>query len=483
MSTRQIASSTLWQIASQAVMAALSIVTTRFVYMGLSPELVGNYNSAYGFLQIFGILADFGLYAVAVKEVSRAEDKGRVLGSMFLIRAVILVISLSVAILIAFITPAWRGTVLPLGIAVAAFVPFFTLLAGMLRTIFQVTYRMKYVFIAEVSQRILTTTLIAGCVLYVGLNRSTDATFYYFFLAFGGIGALLLCVFSLFFGFRLLPFKLKSDRAEVWALLKMASPYGLAFLATALYRQTDITMIATLRPDYDIQNAYYGAVQRMADMAYLMPTFLLNSVLPMLSERDGKGDDTKQLLGKTFLILLLLGSISALFAFLWARPLVSLLVTDHYLSTTNQPGSDTALRLIALPMFLNGFIQFAFYVLLTKHAWRRLVATLSIGVVISIGLNLWLIPTYGFVGAGMTSMIVHAILVLILLPQSLRLMPMSISRKYLMQWIGFSLGLGFFLWITSPFLSGSFSTVIGLVAATLFMGVLAWILRLNRSLR
>lgn len=463
-------------------MAALSIVTTRFVYMGLSPELVGNYNSAYGFLQIFGILADFGLYAVAVKEVSRAEDKGKVLGSMFVLRTIILLLSLGSAVVIAFLVPAWHGTVLPPGIALAAFVPFFTLLAGMLRTIFQVTYRMRYVFVAEVTQRILTTSLIAGCVLLFALHQSSDDRFYYSFLAFGGAGSLLLFMFSLFFGFRLLPFHLRIDRAQIWSLLKMASPYGLAFLATALYRQTDVALIAALRSDYDIQNAYYGAVQRMADVAYIMPTFLLNSVLPILSERDSKGEDTKALLGKTFLILLLIGSTSALFSLFWPRSLVSLLVTEHYLSTTYQPGSDTALILIALPMFLNGLIQFGFYTLLTRHAWRRLVATLAVGVALSIGLNIWLIPLLGFVGAGITSIIIHTVLVMLLLPQSLQVMPISLPMKHIGQWLMYSVLLAGFLWATSGLVHGTIWTVLGLIAATVWIGIIAWMLRLTRSL-
>ena len=72
-------------------MAALSIVTVKLVAIGLSIELAGYYNTAYGFLQIFGILADFGLYAVSVREVARAgEGKIQVLGNLMTLRAVIL---------------------------------------------------------------------------------------------------------------------------------------------------------------------------------------------------------------------------------------------------------------------------------------------------------------------------------------------------------------------------------------------------------
>ena len=97
MSTRKIATSTLWQFGSQVTMAALSVVTVKLVAVGLSIELAGQYNTAYGYLQIFGILADFGLYAVSVREVARAEDKAKVIGNLFTLRAIILALSLGSA--------------------------------------------------------------------------------------------------------------------------------------------------------------------------------------------------------------------------------------------------------------------------------------------------------------------------------------------------------------------------------------------------
>ena len=174
----------MWQIASQITMAALSIASVKFVAIGLTKELAGSYNSAYGFLQLFGILADFGLYAVAVRELSKARERAAVFGSLLAIRLIILVISLSVALGIAWTVPSWQHTPLPLGITIAALVPLFTLLAGIIRTIFQVEFKMQYVFIAEVMQRIFTTGAI-GMWILAGTNNSSDITIYYWFLAIG----------------------------------------------------------------------------------------------------------------------------------------------------------------------------------------------------------------------------------------------------------------------------------------------------------
>lgn len=482
MSTKKIAVSTLWQIASQAVMAVLSAVSVKFVAMGLSKELAGSYNSAYGYLQLFAILADFGLYAVSVKEVSKTKDQSRVLGALLVLRVCITLLSLGGAVLIAWFVPAWSGTPLRLGITIASLVPFFTLLAGVLRTTFQITFRMHLVFVAEVLQRVLTASLMAWLIV-AGVRGSSDPFIYELFLWIGAIGALLLFLISLFFSERILPVRPCFDRALLLRLLKTTMPYGVAFLCIALYRQFDLTMIALLRQDFRTLNAEYGFAQRITEMTYLVPTFLLNSTLPILSERRAKGEHTASLLGKTLFLIVLFGAVSSLFSFFWSRPLMELLTTSAYLSTPLRPGADTALHLLSLPMFMNGFVLFSFYVLLTEHRWKPLVSTMLIAVVLSIVSNLYLIPLYGYIGAIMTSMIVHGFLVSALLPRAIAILPVSFPHRFVMTLLLFSSTLALALFFSRPLLLSELQTVIACVMGVLFLGGLAWVLRVHTVVR
>lgn len=481
MSSKQIATSTLWQMASQITMAALSILTVKFVAIGLTKELAGNYNSAYGYLQLFGILADFGLYAVSVREVSKAKDPSKVLGALIILRVMILLMSLGVALALVWFMPQWKGTPLPTAVLIASLVPFFTLLAGIIRTVFQVHYKLHYVFIAEVTQRVITTGLI-GSFIVLGLRQSTDLQHLHMMLFFGGVGAFVLFAISLFYADRLMKVRLIVDRRLIIDLAKKAAPFGIAYLCLAFYRQFDITMIALLRPDFELQNAYYGFVVRMADMAFLLPTFLLNSTLPILSERDSKGEDTRTLLGKTFTIVMLIGVTAFLFAALWSKPLIALLTTPEYLSTAMRPGSDTALRLVSIPFLLNGVILYAFYVLLNRHVWKRLTVTLFVAALVSLVLNYVFIPSHGFVGAAYTSIVVHVLLAAALLPQALQEMPLRLEKAMIRQWMVFGLGLGLGLILFKPILVNELTTVIGLIAMTIWMATLAWGLKLHKSL-
>jgi len=463
-------------------MAALSIMTVKFVAIGLSKELAGNYNSAYGFLQIFGILADFGLYAVAVREVSKAEDKAKVMSALIILRSIILILSLAAALIIAWIVPAWRGTPFPIGVTIASLVPFFTLLAGIQRTVFQVTYKMRFVFIAEVTQRIICVLMI-GTAIFMGTRNSSDIQIYQYFLLAGGVGAGVLFALSTLYAQRLMRVRLAWDAELLKELLRKSAPYGFAFLCTALYRQLDVTLIAALRFDYDIQNANYGFALRATEMAYLFPTFLLNSTLPILSERDAKGEDTRDFVGKIFLAILLLSTTAFLYSSLWARPLMGLLTTEDYLSTALEPGSDTALRLLAIPMLLNGMVLFCFYSMLTRHAWKPLVTTLAFGAILSLGLNVMLIPSKGFVGAAYSSIGTHLFLVALLLPQALKILPMRLTNVQIRQWALYTGLVGGFLFLIRPLLTSGTMTVVGLIISMLFIGVVAHVGGITKTLR
>ena len=221
----------------------------------------------------------------------------------------------------------------------------------------------------------------------------------------------------------------------------------------------------------------------MMDMGFLIPTFLLNSALPLLSKRDSEGGETKSMLGKTFLMMLILGSIAALFAMLWPRPIVELLTTNAYLSTPSHPGSDTALALQALPMFLNGIILFSFYVLLTRHAWKRLVAILGLGAALSVTLNLLLIPPMGFLGACVTSIVVSIFLACVLLPTSIFAMSFRIELQTLLGWGVFTVLFALLLFSVHPFLVNELITASAGVLCTLIGFALLWGIGLLKSLQ
>ncbi|MBI1934515.1 oligosaccharide flippase family protein [Candidatus Peregrinibacteria bacterium] len=476
MPSREIALSTIWQLASQCTVALLSILTVKFVAMGLSRDLVGAYNSAYGYLQLFGILADFGLYAVVVREMSHVGEVRRVLGVFFRIRLFTVSVAMGGAVLLAWFLPQWRGTPLPIGVTFAAIVPVFTLLAGVFRTIFQVQYRMHNVFIAEVGQRVVTVVLL-GWLLFLGVRESAEMVHYDLFILFGGVGAGFLFLFSSISAQKLLPRRDDAPPLSMGPFFRAAFPYGIAYLCIALYRQLDVTLIALLRPDFQLQNANYGFAVRLAEMAYLVPTFLLNAALPRL--KGGAAD--RQLLQRLFFSLLMFGTTAALVAGLWATPIMRLLTSEAYLRTGTAPGADSALALLALPMFLNSLILFCFYVLLSSNTWRPLLRILLIGAILSLAGNLFLIPRYGFMGAGITSMGTHVVLCALLL-LNVRGRWNVLSWTLFFRWVLFAGIIALFLVSVRPFFITPFHFITGAFGCSVVVVILLEVLGIRKIL-
>jgi O-antigen/teichoic acid export membrane protein len=473
MSGQLIARSTLWQLASQLIMAGLSILSMKFIALSLTKELAGIYNSSYGFLQIFGYIADFGLYAVALREMSTANNHDRVMSSLISVRALTMTIAFSSAILIAWSIPAWRATPLSLAITLAALVPFFTLLAGTMRAVFQVTFRMHWVFIAEVTQRIITASLI-GIPVFIGIRESGSTELLYALIAVGGGAAAVLFFISFIEAQRIMPMRWVWDLREIKRLIRLSAPFGIAFLMTALYRQLDTTFIAFLRPDdFDIQNAYYGFVLRMVEMGYLIPTFLLNSALPLVMAEEKRASPDGLLLLRTLLALIIFAIITSAFALCWSRPLIALLTTASYLSTQTHAGSDTAFMIMSVPLFVSAFIQFSFYVLLAHHHTKILTWAMTAAAIFSIALNMYLIPRFGFIGAAATSAVTQTILAIVLWPTTHGLMRQHLSFGLFLRLASFALILTAILYAIAPLLTSAYLTIGGgIIMGVVIMGLL-----------
>jgi O-antigen/teichoic acid export membrane protein len=189
------------------------------------------------------------------------------------------------------------------------------------------------------------------------------------------------------------------------------------------------------------------------------------------------------LLGKTLLAVLILGSVAATFSFFWSRPIMLLLTTAEYVTPLSSPGADTALKLLSAPQFLNGIVLFSFYVLLTRHAWKTLVLHMGIAAALSISLNLWLVPAYGFVGAISTLTIVHLFLAVTLFSAAQRALRTSFPWKTGLLWGGFFLCIAVGASVSAPYITTTVSTLIGLTVACIMLVVLAYLFRFHRLLR
>lgn len=103
---RKIAYNTIVSAGARIIAVALSLVSLGFITRYLGKEGFGDYSLILAFLYIFNILADFGLYSLMTREISRpGADEKKIASNIFTIRIVALLVFLGLGIVLVWFFP------------------------------------------------------------------------------------------------------------------------------------------------------------------------------------------------------------------------------------------------------------------------------------------------------------------------------------------------------------------------------------------
>ena len=72
---RRVASNTAVQLAGKGAVLAIGLVSIGVLTRYLGPEDYGKYTLALMYMQLFGVLADVGIYTTVVREISKEPDR------------------------------------------------------------------------------------------------------------------------------------------------------------------------------------------------------------------------------------------------------------------------------------------------------------------------------------------------------------------------------------------------------------------------
>ena len=106
---RKIFSNTVWQVAGKVVVAVLGIVSIKFITNYLTRSEYGEYTTIYDYTALFAIIADFGLFTIALREMAHDEKSTeKIIGNVLSIRTTLAVFALGIGILAAYLIPAYQ---------------------------------------------------------------------------------------------------------------------------------------------------------------------------------------------------------------------------------------------------------------------------------------------------------------------------------------------------------------------------------------
>jgi len=424
---RKILSNTVAQVIGKGFTAILSLVGVKIITYYLGQGSYGQYSYVYEFFALFAILADFGLFTIAVREMSNDEKNiPKILGNVLSIRLIIGLIVFAGIVTTGFLIPAHHGTQVPYAIMIAALASLIGLTNGIITSVLQEKYKMQYDAIIKVVGKTVQIGYMLLAVFVFFENDKYDG-FYHLFWA-GVISSLTMLILSVIVVSKYTTIRFRFDKDLIKSLLKKAAPYGLALFLSNLYFRIDGVLIYNIKSA--TEEGLYAVAVRIREALALLPLFFMNSVLPTLTKYiKDKNSSYKKVLQYTFDFQFMLSLPFLIGGFLLATPLIYLISTPEYVSNISAGiyGSDIALQIV-LFSFVIGSLNIIFnYTLIAIGKQAQLLWINGACAIFNLIANLIVIPTYGFRGAAVATVASEALVFILVFSTAKRYLPFKIN--------------------------------------------------------
>ena len=383
--------------------AAISIVILKLISTYLGKSGYGAYTTVYEFLAFFAIIADFGIFQIAVKEMSAYPDRRReIFGNIFTLRICLSTFAMLLSIAAAFLIPKYSGTPIPLGIAIASGTTFLTIIFGTLSSVLQVDLRMQWNVLALIAAKFVALGWMV-VTIFRWLPEDPERGFFQLLVA-GIVGGLLQVLITFLAARKSTEISLRFDFKFWREILAKTLPYGAAVLLATIYVRIDVILLSLLRSQEEV--GIYGVAARILENLAVISIFFLNSALPAITRlfQDNR-EKLKQLLQHAFDFLILIGLPIAVGGITLAYPIIALVSSPEFLSNLaeNFYGSDIALQILLVAMLFAYLGNLFGFTLLAGNQQVKLMYVNAAAVIFNVVSNLVVIPIWGFRGAAATS--------------------------------------------------------------------------------
>jgi O-antigen/teichoic acid export membrane protein len=402
---RKILSNTVAQILGKAVLALLGLAVVKISTSYLSVEGYGQYVLVYEFLAFFGIAADLGLFTIAVKEMSKDESRiPKIIGNILSLRTILIVFTMTAAILSVFLIPKYSDTRIPIGVAIASLTVFLTIINGTITSVLQTKLKMGRAALATILGKIVSVGFMVYIVFY-GFPQDSETGFY-MLIAAGIIGNLVMLLTTHYYVRKITPLEYRFDFVIWKEVFIKALPYGLALILTTIYFRIDTILISFIRNDREV--GVYGVAMRMLEQLTILPLYFMNSVLPVLTRTIQESKERyQQVIKYAFDFLAALSVPMVVGGVILAYPIIFIVSTPEFLSRVSEGfyGSDIAFQILIFALLFQFLSTLFAFILISVNKQSRLLYINAVCVIFNLITNLIFIPYYGFIGAAVTSVI------------------------------------------------------------------------------
>ena len=358
----------------------------------IGPGGNGDYAFAANLLAYFAVVVDFGLGTLVTRDVARdAAGLQRIFHTALALRMRLLAVSMPVMVGIALIYWA-TGTidgrallttgVLALGLPLAA-------------------VNQAYAAVYDAWERIDRRALVVAgtSALTVGLGLVLLAA---------GLGVVGIALAGLIssgvtlialgrpVGFGLLRQSVGTRRDDLRQLVRHALPLMLNSLLATAFIQIDILILQALQGTTVV--GHYNAAYKFLNAMNVLPAAVVLAAFPLMARAAGNPAELARWFTRAWRVLVTAAAGLVVLFFIFAEPWIDTLLGPDFLPET---AIALAILIWFLPLsYLNGTLQ---YVVIASDRQAKLTPAFLVATLVNLGMNLALVPIWGFAAAAATT--------------------------------------------------------------------------------
>ena len=400
MIVRKIAFNTIVSIAARILGTIIALVNIGFITRYLGKDVFGEYVTILAFVSVFSIIADFGLYSLLVRDISRpGADEKKIIGNIFSLRLISLIIVLGAAVGISLFFP-YRDIVKS-GVIIGAFSFFFLSSSQVLIGVFQKYLKMDRVALAEIAGRIVNLALVIWFIqMKMGFLWIVAA------LAFGSFAN-----FAVIFLYarRFVPIVLQFDFKFWKKIFKEALPIAVSIALTAVYFKAAIILLSVMKPADHV--GIYGAAYKVLENLIFFPAMFVGVMMPLLSDYAVSNKEKFKFVFQKSFDIIALAAMPVVFGVIAsARSIILLIGGSDFLTDT-----PLVLQILAFAVIFIFFGNLFGSSIIALGRQKTAAWIYGGGAIFNIAANVIMIPKYSYFGAAISTIFTEMLVTILML--------------------------------------------------------------------
>ena len=371
-------------LAGRVAGALIGVVTFGVLARSIGATGLGEYRTVLTMLLFAGVVFDFGLYSITLREISRDNgEESRILGNAAAMRIVATVCAVLVLLLVLVLTNYDAGVRYGVIIAGGGWVGY--QLNDALRAVFQLKLAKHLGAIAEIVGALVALVLVSA---FAAMGAGTTAM-----LGATAVGFICMAVLASYYANQLLPFRLRFD-FEVWRMLIATGlPVAGSVLLLNIQLRADVLLLSVLQTARQV--GLYDAPLKLYDLLFVVPYLFGGMMMPLFVRdrgADGSGSFGSRL-SATISASVIISSLTFAVMFVHAESIVTMLAGADFVDAA------TPLRILSAAALFAGISAILRFAATALHVPGKMLRADVGGVAVALAVHIMLIPSYGIIGA------------------------------------------------------------------------------------